>query len=115
MIIKLFFKKLKINFIYLECWKYEPNERPNMQKIVLILKSIISPDNVNDSNLSYVLENDESISISSKGTDLNRSLSIGSHIYNKSESNKSSQNIKSDISRVYNKEYTTANTLKNDE
>ncbi|CAI2193573.1 8191_t:CDS:2, partial [Funneliformis geosporum] len=28
--------------LYQECWNYEPNKRPNIQKIVLILKSIIS-------------------------------------------------------------------------
>ena len=76
-----------------------------MQKVVLTLKSIISPeknDNVNESNLLCSLENDESISVSSKGTmDLNKSLSIGSNIYNiESESSGSSQNIKSDIFQV---------------
>ncbi|CAB4479064.1 unnamed protein product [Rhizophagus irregularis] len=30
--------------LYTECWKYEPDERPNMQEVVLILKSIVFPD-----------------------------------------------------------------------
>ncbi|POG68510.1 hypothetical protein GLOIN_2v1636073, partial [Rhizophagus irregularis DAOM 181602=DAOM 197198] len=31
--------------LYKECWKCEPDERPNIQKVVLTLKSIISPEN----------------------------------------------------------------------
>ncbi|PKY55961.1 kinase-like protein [Rhizophagus irregularis] len=30
--------------LYTECWKDEPDERPNMQEVVLVLKSIIYPD-----------------------------------------------------------------------
>ncbi|CAB4435227.1 unnamed protein product [Rhizophagus irregularis] len=30
--------------LYTECWKYEPDERPIMQEVVLVLKSIIFPD-----------------------------------------------------------------------
>ncbi|CAB4435256.1 unnamed protein product [Rhizophagus irregularis] len=35
---------MQITNLYTECWKYEPDERPNMQEVVLILKSIVFPD-----------------------------------------------------------------------
>ncbi|CAB4417956.1 unnamed protein product [Rhizophagus irregularis] len=35
---------VKYSKLYTECWKYEPNERPNMQVVVLILKAITSPE-----------------------------------------------------------------------
>ncbi|GBC03724.1 hypothetical protein RclHR1_05290012 [Rhizophagus clarus] len=30
--------------LYTECWKYEPNERPNIQEVILTLKATISPE-----------------------------------------------------------------------
>ncbi|RGB38842.1 kinase-like domain-containing protein [Rhizophagus diaphanus] len=35
---------VKYSKLYTECWKYEPDERPNMQVVVLILKTITSPE-----------------------------------------------------------------------
>ncbi|GBB88365.1 hypothetical protein RclHR1_14930004 [Rhizophagus clarus] len=45
--------------LYTECWKTEPDERPNMHKVVLILKSIIFPDQyikINNSNEDNLLQ-----------------------------------------------------------
>ncbi|POG68500.1 uncharacterized protein OCT59_019665 [Rhizophagus irregularis] len=39
--------------LYKECWEGEPNERPDIQKVVLIFNSIISPernDTIMDNN-----------------------------------------------------------------
>ncbi|UZO08517.1 uncharacterized protein OCT59_028771 [Rhizophagus irregularis] len=35
---------LEYGNLYTECWEDEPNKRPDMQKVVLVLKSIIFPD-----------------------------------------------------------------------
>lgn len=69
----------------LECWKYEPDERPNMQDVVLILKALISPEQ-NDTKFddiykeeNILLEKYKSSSKSSEGIeDINKSLSVGS-------------------------------------
>ena len=37
------FKIFIYRLFYLECWKYEPDERPNMQDVVSTLKAIIFP------------------------------------------------------------------------
>ena len=43
-------------FVCLECWKYEPRERPNMQKVVSTLKNIISLEQ-KDRKLNRILIN----------------------------------------------------------
>ncbi|CAB5208515.1 unnamed protein product [Rhizophagus irregularis] len=71
--------------LYTKCWKYEPDERPNMQDVVLILKALISPEQ-NDTKFDDVykeenilLEKYKSSSKSSEGIeDINKSLSVGS-------------------------------------
>src|SRR6266542_1678430 len=35
---------IKFSFILLECWEEEPNERPDIQKVVLDLKALIFPE-----------------------------------------------------------------------
>ncbi|CAB4418231.1 unnamed protein product [Rhizophagus irregularis] len=41
---------IKYSNLYTECWKDEPDERPNMQEVVLALKSIIFPDQYHVNN-----------------------------------------------------------------
>ncbi|GES99064.1 kinase-like domain-containing protein [Rhizophagus clarus] len=53
--------------IYTECWKYEPDERPNMQEVALILKSIIFPDKY----LKINNHKEESLDINGGSDDLN--------------------------------------------
>ncbi|CAB5209044.1 unnamed protein product [Rhizophagus irregularis] len=58
--------------LYKECWKYEPDERPNIQKVVLTLKSIISPEN-NDTimdNNNEEIDNCEMDKLASKSCDI---------------------------------------------
>ncbi|POG61511.1 kinase-like domain-containing protein, partial [Rhizophagus irregularis DAOM 181602=DAOM 197198] len=35
---------LEYGNLYTECWENEPDKRPDMQKVVLVLKSIVFPD-----------------------------------------------------------------------
>ena len=52
-------------FIWLECWKYKPNERPDIQEVVLILKMIIS-GKINDDSENEIKEKlDDIVSINS--------------------------------------------------
>ncbi|RGB28638.1 kinase-like domain-containing protein [Rhizophagus diaphanus] len=83
--------------LYTECWKYEPDERPNMREVVSILKALISTEQ-NDTKFHDVykeeiisLEEYKSSSKSSVGIDINRSLSVGSadFIASNSEGNSS--------------------------
>ncbi|PKY14339.1 kinase-like protein [Rhizophagus irregularis] len=58
--------------LYKECWKCEPDERPNIQKVVLTLKSIISPEN-NDTimdNNNEEIDNCEMDKLASKSCDI---------------------------------------------
>ncbi|RIA81104.1 kinase-like domain-containing protein [Glomus cerebriforme] len=73
--------------LYTECWKYEPDERPNMQKVASTLKALISPEqnntNINNEEIIISLEkhNNYSNSVSNKESttiDINIDLSIGS-------------------------------------
>ncbi|EXX54982.1 Rad53p [Rhizophagus irregularis DAOM 197198w] len=70
---------VEYNKLYTECWKYEPNERPNMQEVVSALKAIISP-NQNDTFIDNINkrkepENYKSVSnLSDRTTDLNNDL-----------------------------------------
>ncbi|EXX53796.1 Tpk1p [Rhizophagus irregularis DAOM 197198w] len=72
--------------LYTACWKYEPNERPNIQEVVLTLKSIISPEiiiyKVNDDKKSSVsLGKYKPNSESSKVTmDINHDLSLNNSL-----------------------------------
>ncbi|CAB4480106.1 unnamed protein product [Rhizophagus irregularis] len=71
--------------LYKECWKNEPNNRPNIQKVVLTLKAIISPKQDNTINENF---SEESVSDSSEKyqtisdiiPDINEDLSIDSNI-----------------------------------
>ncbi|CAB4400765.1 unnamed protein product [Rhizophagus irregularis] len=69
-----------------ECWNYEPNERPNMQEVVLILNEIISLDiviyNLNeDKKISFSSENYEVNSEPSKlSLDINNDLNINNSL-----------------------------------
>src|SRR6266542_4708295 len=66
-------------FIYLhllECWKSEPNERPNIQEVVSTLKSISFNDiNQVKENYPLVLYNSDSVS-NKEITDINNDLII---------------------------------------
>ncbi|CAB5204168.1 unnamed protein product [Rhizophagus irregularis] len=67
---------VEYNKLYTECWKYEPNERPNMQEVVLALKAIISP-NQNDTifdNINEKEEPEKHKSVSDLTIDLNNNL-----------------------------------------
>ncbi|UZO14889.1 uncharacterized protein OCT59_006332 [Rhizophagus irregularis] len=71
--------------LYKECWKNEPNNRPNIQKVVLTLKAIISPkqDNTINENFSEesVIDSSEKYqTISDIIPDINEDLSIDSNI-----------------------------------
>jgi tetratricopeptide (TPR) repeat protein len=95
----------KINYLnQLECWEYEPNDRPNIQKVVLTLKAIISSEQDDTINKNFSEENDrdnsseiyQSFSKSSDVSyvipDINENLSIGSNINLSSDDN--AQNLK---------------------
>ncbi len=56
---------LFFSFIWIECWKYEPAERPDMQNVVSILRNIVSSKQ-NDISIDRVIEEREIISESSK-------------------------------------------------
>ncbi len=65
-------------FIYLhllECWKSEPNERPNIQEVVSTLKSI-SLNNINQVKENYPLVLYNSDSANKEVTDINNDLII---------------------------------------
>ncbi|PKY22867.1 kinase-like protein [Rhizophagus irregularis] len=50
---------VKYSNLYRECWKYEPNERPNIQKIVSTLKSITSLEEINTTMINNFIEKKE--------------------------------------------------------
>ncbi|RGB24454.1 kinase-like domain-containing protein [Rhizophagus diaphanus] len=50
---------VKYSNLYRECWKYEPNERPNIQKIVSALKSITSLEEINITMINNSIEKKE--------------------------------------------------------
>ncbi|RGB32847.1 kinase-like domain-containing protein, partial [Rhizophagus diaphanus] len=68
--------------LYTECWKYEPDERPNMYEVVLALKNIISPGKNNTTSGSAInnenISLEKSVSKSDDILDVNASLSIDS-------------------------------------
>ncbi|PKK77531.1 kinase-like protein [Rhizophagus irregularis] len=86
--------------LYKECWEGEPNERPNIQKVVLTLKSIISPER-NDTTMDDINEeinNREMGKLASKSCELTMnfgdcSLSNTSNLIDVSTSSISSQSI----------------------
>ncbi|CAG8688218.1 16060_t:CDS:2, partial [Funneliformis caledonium] len=61
----------------LECWKYEPEERPNIREVVSALKKIVSfepndiNEEINDQNISQTSIKSNEVSI-----DINKSLEI---------------------------------------
>ncbi|UZO08236.1 uncharacterized protein OCT59_028494 [Rhizophagus irregularis] len=50
---------IKYSNLYRECWKYEPNERPNIQKIVSALRSITSLEEINTTMINNFIEKKE--------------------------------------------------------
>ncbi|GBC18516.2 kinase-like domain-containing protein [Rhizophagus irregularis DAOM 181602=DAOM 197198] len=74
---------VKYSNLYIECWRYEPHERPNMQDVVLGLKTIISSeyniiiDTTTNKKEYNLLVKYGTISESNKGTiELNNELII---------------------------------------
>ncbi|CAB5382224.1 unnamed protein product [Rhizophagus irregularis] len=105
----------KYNKLYTECWKYESNERPNMQEVVTVLEATISSEQndvtIYDFNEKKELKEYQSNSSSSKGTiDINddlindiTSLNIVSGIIKQSEnvsSSVSSQEMKPSLDDI---------------
>ncbi|PKY62539.1 kinase-like protein, partial [Rhizophagus irregularis] len=86
---------IKYSKLYTACWNYEPNKRPNMQEVVLILKEIISLEiviyNLNkDKKISFSSENYETNSESSKvSLDINNDLNINNSLVFNTMSNPS--------------------------
>ncbi|RGB38822.1 hypothetical protein C1646_755227 [Rhizophagus diaphanus] len=86
---------IKYSKLYTACWNYEPNERPNMQEVVLILKEIISLEiviyNLNeDKKISFSSENYETNSESRKvSLDINNDLNINNSLIFNTMSNPS--------------------------
>ncbi|RGB30622.1 kinase-like domain-containing protein [Rhizophagus diaphanus] len=74
--------------LYTECWRYEPNERPNMQDVVSELKMLISSEkhdtfNRTENNSFNSFEIHEITSGSNKGTlDLNDELMLSNNRLN---------------------------------
>ncbi|CAB5370404.1 unnamed protein product [Rhizophagus irregularis] len=74
--------------LYTECWRYEPNERPNMQDVISGLKTIISSEkhdtiNRTENNSFNSFEIHEITSGSNKGTlDLNDELMLSNNRLN---------------------------------
>src|ERR1044072_476169 len=76
-------------FFYLECWKYEPNERPNVQKVVSTLKAIISLEQgdtiigdmiITDINEKEEMDDEFCLNLSEATTDINHELELNSNI-----------------------------------
>ncbi|RGB27092.1 kinase-like domain-containing protein [Rhizophagus diaphanus] len=86
---------VKYSKLYAECWKYEPDERPNIQVVVSILKALVSPEQNNTKFDDVYKENisSEKYKSSSKSSDINKSLLIDSAFDNiETKSNLSLQN-----------------------
>ncbi|PKC58090.1 kinase-like protein [Rhizophagus irregularis] len=95
--------------LYKECWEYEPNNRPNVQKVVLTLEAMISLEKVDiinkrssEVNGDYSSGIYQSVSNSSDVScvisDINENLSIGSNINLSSDD--SAQNFRSVQSNI---------------
>ncbi|CAB5375213.1 unnamed protein product [Rhizophagus irregularis] len=72
--------------LYTECWKYEPDERPNMHKVGLFLKSMLPDQDLEiydykDSPLQEFLDIDGNPSINDV-LDINDGLDINDYIQN---------------------------------
>ncbi|CAB4393816.1 unnamed protein product [Rhizophagus irregularis] len=66
---------IKYSDLYTECWKHEPNERPNIKDIVLILKSLTFPDQYHVvNNYNDIIEERENTSLLQKSLDINDDL-----------------------------------------
>ncbi|POG68497.1 kinase-like domain-containing protein, partial [Rhizophagus irregularis DAOM 181602=DAOM 197198] len=100
--------------LYKECWKCEPDERPDIQKVVLILKSITSPeknDIIMDDN-NEEIDNCEIDKLASKSCELmmnfnDCSLNNVSNLIDVSTDSISSQSIIPNIVQVDDKAYST--------
>ncbi|GES98820.1 kinase-like domain-containing protein [Rhizophagus clarus] len=85
--------------LYRECWKYEPDERPNIQEVVLALKTTISPEIViydfsNDEKNAFSSEEYKPNSDSSKVTmEINNDLNINNSLKLNTMSDIASLNI----------------------
>src|ERR1051325_2011299 len=62
----------------LDCWQYEPNERPNIQDIVSILSSISSESIISSISSESIIDEEYSLSVKSIDIDINADLSITS-------------------------------------
>ncbi|PKY55059.1 HCP-like protein [Rhizophagus irregularis] len=73
--------------LYTECWRFEPNKRPDVQEVVSKLRATVSSEvtiNLNEDNKStYSPEENESMSKLSKGTaDINDALNNNNSLIN---------------------------------
>ncbi|GBB87033.1 hypothetical protein RclHR1_01350008 [Rhizophagus clarus] len=71
--------------LYKECWKYESDERPNMQEVVLVLKSIIFP-NKDPNDYEDSLLQDEFLD-ANVGSSINNDSNIGEYLDANNDSN----------------------------
>ncbi|PKB97497.1 kinase-like protein [Rhizophagus irregularis] len=99
--------------LYTECWKYEPDERPNMQKVVLFLKSMLPDQDLEiydyeDSLLQELLDIVDNSSINddpdinddsdiNDDPDINDGLDINDYIQNILDSLQDQATIQSEI------------------
>ncbi|GES82577.1 kinase-like domain-containing protein [Rhizophagus clarus] len=83
--------------LYKKCWKLEPSKRPDMQEVVLILKSIISSRQeyvnieniINEENKNYTIENYQfDLKSNDEMLDMNKSLEISNLQYQNSFQNR---------------------------
>ncbi|CAI2196730.1 6533_t:CDS:2, partial [Funneliformis geosporum] len=88
--------------LYQECWKYETENRPNMEKVILILKTIISFENSEIINASLIeeielpIKSKSSKSIKEIDEDLeNLEISENFNFYNDNENCSKLQSIQS--------------------
>ncbi|POG74949.1 kinase-like domain-containing protein [Rhizophagus irregularis DAOM 181602=DAOM 197198] len=94
--------------LYTECWKDDPDERPNIQNVVSILYEIIFPKqegitntvNVNKGKENNQLEKCETTSKSIKTVDLNNELISYTGLNISCENNLSSTSIQTNMSKI---------------
>ncbi|POG81800.1 kinase-like domain-containing protein [Rhizophagus irregularis DAOM 181602=DAOM 197198] len=94
--------------LFAECWKDDPDERPNIQNVVSILYEIIFPkqegititDNVNKEKENNQLKKFEPISKSIETMELNNELISYNGLNISCENNLSSSSIQTNISKI---------------
>ncbi|GBC10880.1 hypothetical protein RclHR1_09990005 [Rhizophagus clarus] len=102
---------IKYSNLYEECWKYEPNNRPIIQKVALTLKAIITSEhndivneNISGENggnsLRVYQPDSKSINISNVIPDINEHLSIGSSINVNFSNNNKSDGVTQDLNYI---------------